>query len=77
MFLGSRILQGERQEHHGEPEAQVELPESWFVRSDVIEHFIRLNHLDEYQSQKYKPAEAIRNEYPLVRQIFQDGELPG
>ena len=66
MFLGSRILQGE----------SIELPESWFVRSDVIEDFIRLNHLDEYQSQKYKPAEQIRNEYPLVRQIFQEGDLP-
>jgi hypothetical protein len=76
MFLGSRILQGERHEHDAEPVAQVELPESWFVRSDVIEQFIRLNRLDEYQSQKYKPAEQIRNEYPLVRQIFQDGDLP-
>ena len=65
MFLGYRILQ-----------EQVELPESWFVRSDVIEDFIRLNHLDVYQSQKYKPAEQIRNEYPLVRQIFQEGDLP-
>ena len=76
MFLGSRILQGERQEHGADAVAQVELPESWFVRSDVIEHFIHQNRLDEYQSQKYKPAEQIRNEYPLVRQIFQEGELP-
>jgi hypothetical protein len=76
MFLGSRILQGERHEHEAEAVAQVHLPESWFVRSDVIEHFIHQNRLDEYQSQKYKPAEQIRNEYPLIRQIFQEGELP-
>ena len=76
MFLGYRILQGEREEHDREPFAQVHLPESWFVRSDVIEEFIRLNHLDEVQSQKYKPAEEIRNEYPLIRQIFQNGEFP-
>jgi pyruvate, water dikinase len=76
MFLGYRVLQGEHQERDGQPEAQVHLPESWFVRSDVIEQFIHMNRLDEYQSQKYKPAEEIRNEYPLIRQIFQEGEFP-
>ena len=76
MFLGYRILQGEREEHGSDPVAQVHLPESWFVRSDVIENFLHLNRLDEYQSQKYKPAEEIRNEYPLIRQIFQDAEFP-
>jgi hypothetical protein len=76
MFLGYRILQGERLEHGADPVAQVHLPESWFVRSDVIEDFLHLNRLDEYQSQKYKPAEEIRNEYPLIRQIFQNAEFP-
>ena len=76
MFLGYRILQGEREEHDREAVAQVRLPESWFVRSDVIENFIRLNRLDEYQSQKYKPAEEIRNEFPLIRQIFHNAEFP-
>ncbi len=76
MFLGYRILQGERQEHGDDPVAQVHLPESWFVRSDVIEGFLHLNRLNEYQSQKYKPAEEIRNEYPLIRQIFQNAEFP-
>lgn len=76
MFLGFRILQGEREEHDREAIAQVHLPESWFVRSDVIESFIRLNRLDEWQSQKYKPAEEIRNEFPLIRQIFQNAEFP-
>jgi hypothetical protein len=76
MFLGYRILQGEREEHDREAIAQVHLPESWFVRSDVIETFIRMNRLDEWQSQKYKPAEEIRNEFPLIRQIFQNAEFP-
>lgn len=76
IYLGYRILQGERQEHGSDPVAQVHIPESWFVRSDVIERFLHLNRLDEYQFQKYKPAEEIRNEYPLIRQIFQDAEFP-
>src|SRR5580765_7904322 len=53
MFLGYRILQGERQEHGNDPIAQVQIPESWFIRSDVIEAFLRINRLDEYQFQKY------------------------
>ncbi|HEX4826443.1 MAG TPA: PEP/pyruvate-binding domain-containing protein [Candidatus Polarisedimenticolaceae bacterium] len=76
LYLGYRILQGEREEHGRDPIAQVHLPESWFVRSDLIETVIRMNRLDEWQSQKYKPTEEIRNEYPLIRQIFQNAEFP-
>jgi hypothetical protein len=42
----------------------------------VIEQFMRANHLDEFQSQKYKEAEEIRNEYPLVQRHFLNGEFP-
>jgi hypothetical protein len=76
MFLGYRILEGARKERAGEPMAAVHLPESWFLRSDVIAEFLRLNHLGEYQNQKYKDAESIRNEYPLIRQVFHNAEFP-
>jgi hypothetical protein len=71
MFLGYRILEGARRDG-----ARVRLPESWFLRSDVIVEFLRLNSLGEYQNQKYKDAEAIRNEYPLIRQVFHNAEFP-
>lgn len=76
MFLGHRILQGAQLEHTGDPTSEVHLPESWFLRSDVIERFLRINRLEEYQSQKYKDPEEIRNDYPVIRQVFQDATFP-
>ena len=76
MLLGTRILQGATMEHRDSRAAQVQLPESWFVRSDVIAQFLRLNGLEEYQGQKYKDAETIRSEYPIVRQLFRNAEFP-
>ena len=76
MYLGWKILQGASKEHAGSPVADVHLPESWFLRSDVIEAFIRHNRLDEYQSQKYKDPEEIRTEFPLIRELFRNGEFP-
>ena len=75
MFLGYRILQGAEREHREDPLAKVNLPESWFMRSDVIHTFLHDGGLDEYQNQKYKDPEEIRNEYPLVRQVFQNAEF--
>lgn len=76
MLLGTRILQGARMEHRDSRAADVHLPESWFVRSDVIAQFLRLNGLEEYQSQKYKDAESIRSEFPIIRQLFRNAEFP-
>ena len=76
ILLGSRILQGAKGEYEDHPAARVLLPESWFLRSDVIEQFLRQNGLEEYQNQKYKEAEEVRNEYPLIRQVFHNGEFP-
>lgn len=52
------------------------VPESYFLRSDVVEDFIRLNRLDEYQNQKYKPIEDVAREYPLIRGVFRNGDFP-
>ncbi len=76
MYLGYRILQGAEYEHRDDPSARVMLPESWFLRSDVIQLFLRHNGLEEYQNQKYKEPEEVRNEYPLIRQVFHNAEFP-
>lgn len=54
----------------------VKTPDSWFLRSDVVEDFIRLNRLDEYQAQKYKPTDDLVREFPLIRGIFRNGDFP-
>ncbi len=59
-----------------EPFLPLAVPESYYLRSDVIEEFLRLNRLDEYQSQKYKPIEDVSREYPLIRGVFRNGAFP-
>jgi len=54
----------------------VAIPESYYLRSDVIEDFIAFNGLGEYQNQKYKTSEEIRKEYRLIKSVFRNAEFP-
>ena len=74
MILGHRILASS--DCCREDDMPVAIPESYFLRSDVVEDFLHLNHLDEYQSQKYKPVDALRREYPLIKGVFRNGDFP-
>ncbi|MFQ5590167.1 MAG: PEP/pyruvate-binding domain-containing protein [Phycisphaerae bacterium] len=56
--------------------APLAVPESYYLRSDAVEDFIRLNRLDEYRSQKYKPIDDVAREYPLIRGVFRHGDFP-
>jgi hypothetical protein len=73
MTLAYHILQPHEAEGTEFPLA---IPDSYYLRSDVIEDFIRLNKLGEYQNQKYKPVEDLVREYPLIRGVFRNGEFP-
>ncbi len=74
MILAHRILA--TAEQRTDPYLPVAVPESYYLRSDVVEEFLRLNRLDEYQSQKYKPIEDVTREYPLIRGVFRNGDFP-
>lgn len=74
MILAHRILAAA--EKDDDPYLPVAVPESYYLRSDVIEEFLRLNRLDEYQNQKYKSVEDITREYPLIRGVFRNGDFP-
>ncbi len=52
------------------------VPESVYIRSDVIEEFLELNRLGEYRNQKYKDIDEIRNEYPLIKGVFRNSAFP-
>jgi len=58
------------------PEWPVRTPDSWFLRSDVLGVFLELNHLTGYQSQKYKPIEVVRHEYPLIKGVLRNSDFP-
>jgi len=74
MILAHRILAAAEQ--GTDPYLPVAIPESYYLRSDVVEEFLRLNRLDEYQSQKYKPIEDVTREHPLIRGVFRNGDFP-
>ncbi len=74
MILAHRILaSAEKDEQTYLP---VAIPESYYLRSDVVEDFLRLNRLEEYRSQKYKPVDDVAREYPLIRGVFRNGDFP-
>lgn len=74
MILAHRILA--EAERDKDPYLPVAIPDSYYLRSDVIEDFLRLNRLDDYQNQKYKPIEDVAREYPLIRGVFRNGDFP-
>ena len=74
MLLAYRTLADA--EEGTEPYLPVAIPDSYFLRSDVVEDFMRLNRLDEYQSQKYKPLDLVTREYPLIKGLFRNGDFP-
>ncbi|MFQ5494244.1 MAG: PEP/pyruvate-binding domain-containing protein [Phycisphaerae bacterium] len=74
MYLAYRVLADA--EKDCEPFLPVAIPDSYYLRSDVVDDFLRLNRLDEYQSQKYKPIDEVTREYPLIRGVFRNGDFP-
>lgn len=74
MILAHRVL--EDTEDEADPYLPLAVPDSYYLRSDVVEEFLRLNRLDEYQSQKYKPIDDVAREYPLIRGVFRNGDFP-
>ncbi len=54
----------------------VAIPESYYLRSDVIEDFLAFNGLGEYQNQKYKTPAEIRGEYRIIKSVFRNAEFP-
>ncbi len=76
MILAYKILADADEKAGGSPFLPVAMPESYFLRSDVVEDFLRLNRLHEYANQKYKPIDDVGREYPLIRGVFRIGDFP-
>lgn len=90
MLLAARIISHAREPHAGEPARATEtdwsreaapppavtIPDSYYLRADVIEDFIAFNGFGEYQNQKYKTPDEIRKEFHLIKSVFRNGEFP-
>jgi pyruvate, water dikinase len=56
--------------------ANVKVPKSWYITSDVLLGFLRFNNLDEVIEQKYKDINQVRLEYPHVMLTFKNSRFP-
>ncbi len=55
--------------------AQLVVPQSYFIGTDVFYDFLSLNSL-EYFNQKYKPLDQIRADYPQIVAAYAQGRFP-
>jgi hypothetical protein len=56
--------------------ACVQVPESFFLGSDLMYIFMAMNGLMHWNDQKYKAEEQIRDDYPAILQDFAAGQFP-
>ncbi len=74
LFLAMQILL--KDTTGGELLANLRVPKTWFVASDVTLSFIHYNNLNEVVEQKYKEINQIRLEYPHIVQTFKSSQFP-
>ena len=74
VFLAYRILMkaAEKESILG----NIKTPNTWYITSDCLIHFMHYNNLDEMLEQKYKDTEEIQKEYPHVIQLFKNSHFP-
>jgi hypothetical protein len=71
LLLAYKILQNTAPEIF----RNINLPRSYFIGADVFYDFLTGNHL-EFLNQKYKSAEQIREEYPVIEKKYSFGRFP-
>jgi len=76
LFLAQHILDRAQRDDPQAPPIPIRTPESYYLRSDVIEQFLEHAGLAELQSHKYKSIEEIHNEYGMILEVFRNAEFP-
>jgi hypothetical protein len=76
IVLAWKILRQQSPEIGADISDMVQIPESYFIGSQVIYDFTVLNNLDRYMNQKYRSIEEIRSEYPQIVEEYLKGKFP-
>ena len=76
MTLAWKILQQKDPKFGPDLSDFVEIPDSFFIGTEVIYEFRLMNKLDKFMNQKYRPLEEIRAEYPKVLASHLNGRFP-
>jgi len=74
LYLAAQILR--KKSAGNELLAEVRVPRTWYVTSDMLLHFMHYNDFDEVVEQKYKPLNQVRFEYPHIVQTFKSAQFP-
>jgi len=74
LYLAAQILK--RKSKDSNLLANVKIPKTWHVTSDVLLYFMHHNNFDEVVEQKYKEIDQVRIEYPHVVQTFKNAQFP-
>jgi pyruvate,water dikinase len=74
LFLAFQIM---KESLDCQPElADIKIPKTWYLTSDVLFHFLSHNNLNEVVEQKYKDINQVRLEYPHIIQTFKSCSFP-
>lgn len=76
MLLAWKILQQTESEIDSDISDSVNIPDSYFIGSEVIYDFRLKNNLDAFMNQKYRPLEEIRQDHQNVVNAHLEGEFP-
>ncbi len=56
--------------------SDVKTPRTWYIISDAVMDFVKLNQLDDVMEQKFKEITQVRREYPNMIQLFKNSTFP-
>jgi len=56
--------------------SEVKTPRTWYIISDAVMDFVKLNQLDDVMEQKFKEITQVRREYPNMIQLFKNSTFP-
>ena len=76
MLLAWKILKMHDTEFGPDISDNIQIPDSYFLGTDVLYDFRKANGLDEYMNQKYLPIDQIREQHEVIIQKHIDGHFP-
>jgi pyruvate, water dikinase len=76
MLLGTQILLKQEEMPPAARKVAIHTPESYYLRSDVMEEFLHHSGLQYLQDQKYKSLEEIRKDFPMIQGLLKNADLP-
>lgn len=77
MFLAYNILNNALQENDNKKLTwNLKIPETYFLRSDLYQEFVHSNGLSGFYDEKYRPMYQVRQDYPMIREMFKNAEFP-